>query len=369
MGSTPPLILALLLAISVPTLNGCLPSVADETATSYRHKVQAYPIKLAPHYQVPRQFVGLVSNNQEARVGFELAGKIASIEVNEGDRVKAGDLLAQLDTQLLKINRQELQAQLNEIDAEMLLIDSNLKRVEALVPKGYASTQSLEELHTQRNALAARRTRLQASLSANQSRLDKAQLLAPFDAIVNKRMISEGEVVAAGLATFELLQQGTLEVKVGVPVRLLELLAQKQPTLRVGEQTFTATLLTQGGQVDPVSRTVQLRYALPADASVVNGQLAYLQLKETIEKQGCWIPLTALTDGIRGMWNVYLLVTDDHQVYRLEKRDVAVLYANETHAFVSGAVTDQDLIVAAGLHRLAPGQNVELTAQVTETAQ
>ncbi|GAA5216979.1 efflux RND transporter periplasmic adaptor subunit [Corallincola platygyrae] len=342
--------------------SGCGRSSADEADSTYLHQVAAFEVQQQLSFNVPRQFVGLVSNNEEANVGFEQAGKIATLHFNEGDRVKAGDLLATLDTELLAIQRQELQAQVAETQAEIELADANFERLQTLAPKGYASAQSLDEITSQKNALKSRLSRLKASLAANQSRLNKSELAAPFDAIVNKRLVSRGEVVMAGSPAFELLQQGGLEVKVGVPVRLLPLLDKKTPSLKIQQQEFPATLLTRGGQVDPVSRTVQLRYALPDDASVVNGQLAYLALEEKRNKTGFWIPLTALTDGIRGMWNVYLLV-NEQGAYRLEKRDVTVLFANETQAYVAGALSDKDKIVAAGLHRLAPGQQVRVDDQ------
>jgi len=97
---------------------------------------------------------------------------------------------------------------------------------------------------------------------------------------------------------------------------------------------------------------------------VVSGAQAYLKLSETVDGTGVWLPLTALTEGIRGLWNVYVLIPiTDSELFRIETRDVQISYANTEDAFVSGALADGEWVVATGLQRLVPGQTVRLEPQ------
>jgi hypothetical protein len=134
----------------------------------------------------------------------------------------------------------------------------------------------------------------------------------------------------------------------------------------IAGQQFSAQLITKGAVIDPATRTVQLRLALPIESDVISGELAYLTLPEHIEREGFWLPLTALTDGIRGLWNVYALVDVGTGVYRIEKRDIRILYATGKEAYIQGAVLAGQHIISDGLHRYVPGQQVTLAEPVAE---
>lgn len=90
----------------------------------------------------------------------------------------------------------------------------------------------------------------------------------------------------------------------------------------------------------------------------MSGQLAYLNVVETVKEPGYWVPVSAITDGVRGLWNVYAIVAQSDGSFKLERRDVSVRYATEEQAFVRGALQAGEAIVATGMHRYVPGQTV-----------
>ncbi|WP_246611927.1 efflux RND transporter periplasmic adaptor subunit [Agarivorans aestuarii] len=322
-------------------------------------QVKAFVPVLSEDYAVERQFVGQVIAKQRADIGFELAGKISKIFVDEGERVIQGDVLMQLDTELLEIEYIDLQAQLQQLAADAALVQANLKRVKSLKSDGYASAQSVDELVAQQKSLKANKARIDASIKANRTRIEKSTLLAPYNGIIDKRTVSEGAVVGASQPVLTVLQQGANEVKVGVPVRLLEQVDMVTPkSVTVAKRHYSVDLVAAGGQVDPVTRTVQLRFALPDNDSLVSGQLAYLNVVETVKEPGYWVPVSAITDGVRGLWNVYAIVAQSDGSFKLERRDVSVRYATEEQAFVRGALQAGEAIVATGMHRYVPGQTV-----------
>lgn len=336
-------------------------SIADDAVNIA--SVRAFVPERIPSYSVQRQFVGQVVAKQTADIGFELAGKISQIYVDEGDRVSEGDILMQLDTELLEIEFKDLQAQLQVIDADSALVRANLQRIRSLKKSGYASEQSLDELTAQQKSLRANRARVESSIQANRTRVEKSTLLAPYDGIIDRRSVAEGTVVGASQPVLQVLQQGGNEVKVGIPVRLVRYLDPRQKlSVSVGEQNFAVSLLTKGGQVDPTTRTVQLRFAIQdQNNQLVSGQLAYLNVVEDVPEPGYWVPLTAITDGIRGLWNLYAIIPAEDGYSVLERRDVLVRYATETEAFVQGALAEDEAIVATGMHRYVPGQTVEVS--------
>lgn len=359
----------------VSLISGCN-STSEELTVEQQPSitvVNAQALNQADHYSVPREYLGLVRAGQQSNLGFELSGKISKLFVDVGDTVKEGDPLIALDTQLLKTSAQQIIAQQAEIEAQLALVNANLKRQQSLKKKGFSADAEIDSLKSQRNVLKANGRQLQAGLDANRLQQQKSTIYAPYAGIISERFISKGDVLNVASSTFTLLAQSGREAHIGIPAKQLKRIKQKiseqkkqqQWQLRIGEQQVVATLLNPGAQVDLKSRTIKLRFALPDNIDVINGELAYLQIDENHQQAGYWVPLTAMTDGLRGTWNVYVLNTDSIDQHIVERRTVQVLYANGQQAYISGAIRNGEPLVSNGLHRLVPGQLVALTSNET----
>ena len=81
-----------------------------------------------------------------------------------------------------------------------------------------------------------------------------------------------------------------------------------------------------------------------------------LDVTISVSESGVWVPVAALSHGVRGLWNVYTV--DDTQVSQVTPRAVEVLYSDGQFAFIRGAIAPDMLVVVSGTHRLAPGQEV-----------
>ncbi|GAB3524537.1 efflux RND transporter periplasmic adaptor subunit [Photobacterium alginatilyticum] len=349
------------LLVASALLSGCNTS---NTETSQTRETQQLPrvntVTLAPsdHYLVEREYVGTVQAGQQANLGLELGGKISQLLVDVGDKVIAGDPLIILDKQLLQTQADELRAQQAQITAQLELIEANLKRQKALKKKGFSAESEIDNLNSQRNALRANFRQLAASAAANQLQQQKSTVFAPYDGTISARFVSKGDVVNTGAPTLTLLASTNKEAHIGIPAKQLAKMSEEADwTLRIGNRSYQASLLNPGARVDTGSRTVKLRFGLPQNANVIDGELAYLLFSDIREKPGYWIPLSAMTDGIRGVWNVFAL-NENNQELRIERRSVQVLYANNDHAFVTGAISNGERLVSDGLHRLVPGQAV-----------
>lgn len=341
-------------------LQGCGDVSADEQAVSI-HYLQAKNDYLVQQdsYQVDRKFVGKVVAKQDANLGFELAGRVNDLLVIEGQKVTKGQVLAALDTELLVIERAQLEAQLQQAQAEFDLTDANLKRVSSLIDSGFTSAQSMDELTSKKRVIAANIRSTRSALDASQYQIDKSKLVAPFDGIVGKRLIAEGEVIAAGTPAFRLSQSGHSEITVGVPATFVDQLEGHQHEVQIAGKSYPVTLLTKGSEVNEITRTVSLRFALPKQNGIYHGQLAYLKLSQEYQARGYWVPLSAITDGVRGMWNIYTLEETSPDIFTLNSSTVTVLHATETAAYVQGDLKDHQAFVTTGLHRFVPGQQVK----------
>ncbi|MEZ9936822.1 efflux RND transporter periplasmic adaptor subunit [Vibrio breoganii] len=343
-----------LLSLSV-AISGCFDSKAQQEEYVQTVSVQTYTLQQSEQYQVEREYVGTVQAGQKARLGFEFAGKVSSILVDVGDKVDSGTPLITLDTQLLETEARQLRAQRNEIRAQLNLVDANLKRQQSLKSKGFSAEAEIDALNSQKGVLQANTVRLNAVIQANSLKQTKSTIKAPYSGTVSRRHVSLGDVVNAGSPTLTLLSENDKEAFIGIPTIQLRKVSQiSDPKIRIGKNQYDAKLINPGGTVDLNSRSIGLRYLLPDTARVLDGQLAYLTYTENIPEAGFWIPNTALTDGIRGVWNVFVLTQDNV----IERRSIQVLFADNEQAYVAGAISEGERIVENGLHRVVPGQVV-----------
>lgn len=321
---------------------------------------QALTLEQVPGYQLTRRFAGQVLARQDADVGFELAGQIAEVRVNDGDRIEAGQVLARLDTALLATERSQLQAQLADNRARQTLNQANIERHGRLQAGGFASQQRLDELETERDTLRAAADALGAQLTNVDTRLQKTQLRAPFSGVVAKRYADQGMVVNAGSPVLKLQQQGEMEVAVGVPVPFaLQLVVSQQVSVQLRGETLSASVLSIGADVHPITNTVNVRLLMPDSARGFNGDIVHLQMSEIIAEPGFWVPADAVASGMRGRWVVYGLV-EQEGIYRVQARDVQIHHTEGDRVYISGALADGTKLVAAGIHRLVPGQAVSI---------
>lgn len=373
-------------------LGGCNSSSSEpEVQAEQLHIASVNAMTLTPsdHYMVTREYVGIVQAGQQSNLGFELGGKIAQIFVDVGDKVQEGDPLIVLDTQLLKTSADQLTAQQAQITAQLELVNANLKRQNTLKKKGFSAESEIDNLNSQRNALRANYRQVGATLAANRLQQEKSTIYAPYSGTISARYISKGDVVNTGSPTLTLLASNRKEAHVGIPTKQLLRVNQlsqssatntvnaantdgkKQWVLRIGDKTYTTTLLNPGASVNLNSRSITLRFELPDSVTAIDGELAYLQLDDKHDDNGYWVPLSAMTDGLRGVWNVYVLseksadenntLESSKKKLRVERRSVQVLYANGKQAYISGAVNAGEKLVSDGLHRLVPGQTVVIS--------
>lgn len=361
--------LAFLLMASV-TLSACTDNTESQ-ATSEKYHQSAALITITPEqsYNIERNYLGQVTAKQHASLSFEYSGKISEVLVDNGDQIKKGQLLAQQDTQLLGYKTAELQAQISQSQAQIALNRANLNRTEKLITDGYSSKQRLDELTAENKILNAQINGLNARIQTLQYQREKSKLIAPFDGVITQRLISIGEMTRAGKSSFRLIESANNEISVGIPSKVASTLSLGQLIqIKVANQNKQAKLIAIGQQIDAINRTVPLRLKmlekLDKDKSF-NGQLVRITIEQKINKAGFWLPIDAITDGVRGQWQIFMASTSSEvkSRYLLQAATVNVLHANEHSVYVSGLAIKSHLVVAKGVHRYVAGQIIKSSSQ------
>ncbi|MCL1125058.1 efflux RND transporter periplasmic adaptor subunit [Shewanella surugensis] len=346
-------------------LSACQKTAAPSTAQYQTVSTRSFIT--APSYQQTQQFSGVVRSSNTTAIGFELSGKINQLNVDIGDKVKMGQLLAKLDTQLLHTEKNELKANLTQNQAELDLANSTLKRSLSLKQKNYISEQKIDELKGQVNRLMAARTQLKAAYAANQLKIEKSNIIAPFNGIISQRHHYIGEVTSTGTPIYTLVQSNSPQAYIGVPSDIAKSLTiNKQANIRIANHNYLAKIKGISAELNPITRTVELRFTLPQDSQVINGEIAYFTHIKDVEMLGYWVPISALTDGIRGLWNIYVLTPRADKSFNVERRDIDILYSNQDQAYIQGPISDSQLYIDQGSHKLVAGQKVNIIKKLVK---
>ena len=337
---------------------------ANKQSANYHQSADIRTISPSMSYDIERAYIGKVVSKQLTSLSFEYAGKVAKVYVDSGDLVSKGQLLAEFDIELLSIQRQAIVATIEQFRARAELNRLNLSRINNLSTKGYSSKQAVDELEAEKTIINADISRQQANIASIEYQISHAKLHAPFAAVISSRTVAEGENFSPNQNAFNLIQQADHEVSVGVPIKVAsQLMVGQTLSVTLNEQTLTGQILAIGKQVHQVSRTIELRLSLKQTSTFYNGQLAQVNIEQRVEQAGFWLPLSALTDGIRGQWNVYQVTATPHDLLTISATTVEVKYTTLDAAYITGLPLVTHEVIASGVHRYVPRQVVKRASE------
>lgn len=339
--------------------SACSQPNAESPESAYVHAADIQQATKQTAYFVDKQYIGRIASKQQTALPFEFSGRVKDVIVDSGDTVKKGQVLAVLDTRLLSYSKKESLAQLESFEAQLALNGKVSKRINTLEKEGFSSVQQQDELSAERRQLNASIDQTKAKIATINYQLEKAQLLAPYDGTVTNRHINEGEFVNASVPAFKLIKSEDIEIKVGVaPQDARKLTLGQIVPLEIDSQIYQGKLLAVGKQIDAINRTVDIRIAIDALHGFYDDELVKIHHKKEISQPGFWLPLSALTDGVRGQWNIFLAKPNGSNQFKVVSQTVEVHYTTETDAYVSGIDSDTIDYIHAGVHRLSAGQIV-----------
>ena len=334
-------------------LAGCGDDAADQAPAR-----PAWVVQASAQGAAPTAYAGEVRARFEPALAFRIGGKIARRQVDVGARVKAGQVLAELDASDVALQREAAQAQLASAEADLALAKSELDRYEQLLGQQLVSQSLYDARKSQYEAAEARvrQARAQARVSVNQA--DYAALRAPADGVIAQRLAEAGQVVSPGQTVFVLAEDGEREVAISIPEREASLFPVGRPLLvelwSLPGQRFPGQLREIAPAADPQARTFAARVSFnPGEAAVDLGQSARVYANGGDEAV-VTVPLSALyeKDGQAALWVV------DPADNTVSLRPVQAGAYGENTVPVTAGLQAGEWVVAAGVHLLLEGQKV-----------
>ena len=319
--------------------------------------------------QAQGTFAGEVRARVESRLGFRVGGKLVQRPVEVGQRVRAGQLLAQLDVSDLALASQAAEAQVQAAQTQRDLAAADLQRFKELRSQGFVSSAEIERRQAALDAADAtlRQARAQSAVQGNQATY--ARLLADGPGVVLSVDAEVGQVVAAGSPVLRLARDGARDVVVSVPEQMLAALRPGQKAdVRLwaagGESgpVWTAVVREIAASADPLTRTYAVRLTLPGDAALPLGATATVALTEAAQVAAppavIKLPSSAVMSAGAGDAKASAVWVFDPTTQTVQTREVTVTGADGNEVLIAGGLNPGEEVVAVGTHVLSAGQKV-----------
>jgi multidrug efflux system membrane fusion protein len=299
-------------------------------------------------------------------VRSQIQGQITQITFTEGQTVKAGDLLAQIDPRPYQAQIEQQTANRDRDQAQLMNAEANLSRYNQLGDKGYATPQLIE---TQKAQVA----QLQAAVKADQALIDQAnaqlsytRLTSAIPGITGVRQIDVGNVIHPtdpnGLVVvtqiepisllFTLPQADLPEIQEHMAKGPLKVIAYSQDNkIKLDE----GTLLLVNNEIAGTTGTVELKAVFPNHGHRLwPGQLVNARLLIETRKDALTVAGSAVQQGQNGAY-VYVVTPDQ----MAELRPVHVAQISDGQALIDQGLKSGDVVVVDGQYRLNEGSRVQ----------
>jgi membrane fusion protein, multidrug efflux system len=309
--------------------------------------------------------IGTVQAFNMVTVKSRVDGQIIKVDFTEGQEVKAGDPLFEIDPRPFEAALAQATAAKEKDQAQLTGAEADLKRYAQLVGPGYQTRQTFD----QQKALVAQ---VQASIKADQAAIDNAQLnlayatiRSPIDGRTGARLVDAGNLVHAAdntglvsitqikpiFVTFTLPQNELDRVRKSAaagPVEVQAVSADDKTQLATGKLTLI------DNQVDPATGTIRLKATFDnADETLWPGEFVNTRLVVGIDKDAVTIAARALQRGPNGE---YLFVIKPDMT--VEIRNVEVAEVEQGLAAIGKGLTAGEQVVVDGQYRLDQGSKV-----------
>lgn len=309
-------------------------------------------------------FSGEVRARVESSLAFRVAGKLVNRPAELGQRVTAGQLLAQIDPEDYRATAEAAAAQLLAARSNRDVAQADFKRYQDLHAQGFISVAELDRREAALKLAQAQFQQAQAQNTVQGNQSGYTRLLADGAGVVTSVDASAGQVVGAGQPVVRLALDGPRDVVFSVPENKLSFLKAGQLIdLETwdSKQALQAKVRDVAGSADPVTRTFVVKAALQKNTTLpepVLGATVTVRLKPwgDTNVQRIKLPTSALRQEA-GATSVWLLDTSNMTV---SAKVIEVSVADGNDVVVNSGLQQGDQVVISGVHVLTAGQKVSI---------
>ena len=322
------------------------------------------------------EFSGEVRAQVESRLGFRVGGKIIKRQAELGQRVKAGQVLAQLDPQDYKLAADSARAQLQVAATNRDLAAADYKRYSSLKEQNFISGAELERRDSVLKAAQAQVDQAQSQLNVQSNQAKYAVLVADVAGVVTAIEAEPGQVVTAGSPVVRIAADGPRDVVFFVPEDKVAGIKPGMPVKVRGWAQDASTALSAAkvrevsASADPATRTYQVKLALGSSSGtpLPLGATVYVLPEGLGGVQGMAV-IKLPTSALRQEGQASAVWVLDKSSMTVRSQIIQIATADGNEAVIAAGLQPGMLVVSAGVHVLSPGQKVSIYQEKVAVAQ
>lgn len=290
------------------------------------------------------EITGTLVANQEVTIASELLRKVVQVHVKEGNLVKAGTLLFQLDDA-------DLQAQLERLRQQEKLAAINEARLKDLIAHDAATQQDYDQAITNLNVLKAEIRQLAVTI-------DKTRIRAPFNGRIGIVRVYPGALVSPNTALTGIVDDSRIKVEFAVPEKYANLVAvgkAQRFTVQSDTISYLATVVAKESKMNEQTRTLLVEaISNNPQGRLVAGQSARLNLALHTSDNAFKVPSQALIPSPQG-YAVYVAKGN-----KVAVTPVVIGQRGTQEVQIISGLSQGDTVITSNLLRLSPGADVAL---------
>lgn len=266
---------------------------------------------------------GTVNSLRSSRISASVAGLLKALHVDIGDRVVAGDLLAELDHELVDWQSRAALAEVEEARARLAEAERRLREARSVGAGRNIAATEVSARESEVAGAEALLARLEAERQQIDVQVDRHRLVAPFDGVVSHRSLDLGEWVTPGTELLRLVDTDNLALDFQVPQDYFARL-NDDSELWVSHHNdqIEADIVTLVPVNDAQSRTFLLRADRPDNLPVLPGMAVRATLRITTGDRGLTVPRDAINRYPEGRVTVWIAEPEDNDTFTVSEKRV-----------------------------------------------
>jgi RND family efflux transporter MFP subunit len=314
-----------------------------------------------------RKVSGIVRATDSADLSFEVSGKVETVDVDVGDPVRKGQLLAVLNKEPYRLDVDAAQAELEKAKANVVNTKEEYNRQERVYSQGAGSESRLERAKYNYNAAQSQLDYQIAKLNLAKRNLRKTMLTSPYDGHIAWRSVNPHEEITVGQKVFVIDAKGALEVHLAVSETTIDRI-NINDTATITFPTLPGE--TTKGRISYIGSAAVEANAFPVKVALIDPNIkvkpgmtaeANFTIKDENRKAGYMIPIQSILpapEKNQGYAFVY-----DPQTSMVKKTPVRFSGSGRQNVIVTDGLAAGDIVAVAGVSFLADGMKVKLMKQ------
>lgn len=308
-------------------------------------------------------FTGLIEPRKKVTVTPDIAGKVAKIYVEEGDKVREGQLLAELDTRATRLQLEQAEAALAVAEANHKDAKRNMERMERLSKEKAVSDQQYEKIRLAYEAADAQLQQAKAAVNLARHQLDVSMMKAPFSGVIASKNAEVGDVInpmmggfspTSGVLTLMDFSQVEIEIEVS-PNDIVRIKRGQVAHLKVSalpDKVFEGRVTIVNLTADPLTKKfkVEVRINNP-DLILRPNTFGEVTIEVSTHEEALVVPQVAILE------DQFVFLARETTAVR---REVTLGLQNAELVEVVNGVTEGDLVIVEGNYGLEDGSEIEI---------